>query len=156
MPPARSKNRVESIYISNSGPYLAAWWKWEFLRRNSVYRADYQRFVDSFGAWFKRNGYWHELEHRHANWSKAEEAYFRGKIEPALIKLCRKWQVFDLFPPDWSFKKAHATGKMGTRELYPPTASPAASISDYRLGRVSRGTRRTGRSPAQRDKNLLT
>jgi hypothetical protein len=77
----------------------AALYRWEFLRRNRQYRADYNEFMSRFGAWLERRGRWpHDRAVGYR--TKSEDEYFHTKIEPVLIELCRKWQVSDLFPPD--------------------------------------------------------
>jgi hypothetical protein len=66
------------------------------------YRSDYFAFMRSFGAWLKRKGHWWEFRAGRREWSHADRKYFHSKIEPVLGKLCRKWQVYDLFSPTWT------------------------------------------------------
>src|SRR4029077_16886098 len=97
---ASSKSRVHHIYVSRSEAYKAAVYRWEFLRRNPKYRADYIEFMGSFGAWVNRRGHWRDSQPDRGGWTNSDRKYFRTKIEPILKKLCRKWRVFDLFPPE--------------------------------------------------------
>jgi hypothetical protein len=70
------------------------------------YRSDYFAFMQSFGAWLKRKGHWWEVRAGRREWSQADKKYFHSKIEPVLGKLCRKWQVYDLFSPTWTESEA--------------------------------------------------
>ena len=105
---------------SNSPEIKAAIYRWEFLRRNLEYRADYNGFIGSFGDWLKCKGYWHSGAR--ANWTKSDQKFFHTEIEPVLKKLCQKWAVRDLFPPklgmeEWT--QAHEKGQDGRD--FPPT-----------------------------------
>ncbi len=113
--------RTEFIYTSHPVPKEVAWYKWEFLRRNPEYRADYEKFTKKFGSWFSRRGYWYDSDRREAKWTKSDEDYFYAKIAPAIAQLCHKWQISNLFPPDWRFSRKRETRTVGTRELAPPT-----------------------------------
>src|SRR5260370_33460912 len=95
-PPSRGPVLIASSYTAEQE---VAWYRWEFVRRNSKFCADYNEFVGSFGAWLKRKGPWGAWGTPGANWSKADKKYFRTRIEPVLDELWRKWQVFDLYPP---------------------------------------------------------
>jgi len=105
--------------------FEAARYRWEFLRRNPEYCADYNEFMHSFGARLKRKGRrWPPSEMDRANWTKSEQKYFRTKIEPALTQLCRKWQLSDLFPPEFGLEQwrqiDESDGK-GEGAPFPPT-----------------------------------
>lgn len=78
---------------------LLAWYKWEFLRRNTEYRNDYDNFVNQFGAWFQKHGHLYESTY----WSPDVWKQYGRVIAPRAQKLCEKWQVIDLLPPDWKF-----------------------------------------------------
>jgi hypothetical protein len=71
-----------------------AYYKWEFLRRNSEYRRDYAKFNRTFGVWIKKHG-------RHP-WmidkSDAATRYYFDRIYPEEYKLREKWGVY--FPKD--------------------------------------------------------
>src|SRR5262249_51146979 len=123
MTPAPSRSRLTyfSFGASDSPQTRAAIYRWEFLRRNLEYHADYDAFIDSFGDWLKRKGGWGDSETR-ANWTMSDQKYFHTEIEPVLNKLCQKWAVCDLFPPDLGLAEwthAHESGQDG-RE-FPPT-----------------------------------
>ena len=96
-----------------------SWYKWEFLRRNSEYRADYAKFLGSFGAWFRDRGFWYETEKRLGTWTKADEEYFYSRIAPVIGKLCQKWRIGNLFPPQWRFNKGTGLRKVAAnREMF--------------------------------------
>jgi hypothetical protein len=80
------------------------WYRWEFLRRNLEYQADYKKFIDKFGEWLHQKGYWFDRRRR-ALWTRADERYFHKKIFPTIGALCEKWQVHNLFSPTWSFDR---------------------------------------------------
>jgi len=106
---------------SDSPEIKAAIYRWEFLRRNLAYRADYNGFIGSFGDWLKCKGDWGDSETR-ANWTKSDQKYFHTEIEPALNKLCQKWAICDLFPPELGLEEwtqAYESGQ-NARE-FPPT-----------------------------------
>jgi hypothetical protein len=142
---ANPKNRTCSLFVSNHGPYMAAWYKWEFLRRNSEYRSDYGRFLNSFGVWFKRKGFWYDTSRR-AIWTSSDQSYYRAKIEPRIVRLCQKWQIFDLFPPESGLREARESNKISGRELHPPTGFPPESVRDYRFANGLSGQAFSGRT----------
>jgi len=121
MKPAPPRNTQLTLY-EDDGLYEAEWYKWEFLRRNPQYRADYDEFIGCFGTWLKSKGSWpHDATHR-ANWPKSDREYFRKKVKPVLTELCRKWQVSDLFPPDFGEKEMlRAEANDEPVPPYPPT-----------------------------------
>ncbi len=122
MKPAPLRSRLTHLFsgASDSPPTKSAIYRWEFLRRNLEYRADYNGFIGSFGDWLKCKGYWHS--EARANWTKSDQKYFHTEIEPVLNKLCQKWVVCDLFPPELGIKEwtqAHESGQDGRD--FPPT-----------------------------------
>jgi hypothetical protein len=119
--PSRPNFGIEFIYTEHPVPHQVAWYKWEFLRRNREYRADYKQFIDTFGSWFRRRGFWYEYDRRQEKWSKVDEDYFYENIAPAIARLCKRWEIGNLFPPEWRFHKKRGTRKIGSRELDPPT-----------------------------------
>jgi len=123
MKPAPSTRRVLTIDLSHGRMFEAALYRWEFLRRNPQYCADYKEFMHCFGAWLKRKGRrWPPSEMDRANWTKSEQRYFQAKVEPVLTRLCRKWQVSDLFPPEFGleeWRQADESEEEGA--LFPPT-----------------------------------
>lgn len=126
MKPAKTKYDIEFIYpdlhpVRNE----IAWYKWEFLRRNPEYRADYQTFVRTYGAWFKPRGYWFDYKRRSRKWSESDENYFYENIAPSILKLCQKWKIGNLFPPDWQFDEKTGIHRIPGREWGLPTDLPA-------------------------------
>jgi hypothetical protein len=113
--------RDEFIYTQHPVPHSVAWYKWEFLRRNPSYGRDYQKFKDKFGEWFTQRGYWYDYDRREDEWSEADEDYFYDEIAPEIARLCRKWQIGNLFPPSWRFNRKNGTRVIGSRKLGPPT-----------------------------------
>jgi hypothetical protein len=128
--------RPAKLYIgsSSSDRFWAARYRWEFLRRNPRYRADYQHFVNSFQKWFVRHGYWYD-EQRRRRWSKSTKLYFETKIEPSLSKLCRKWDVFDLFSSECGCDADFDETGPRDRPFTIPTDEAPASTRDYRSAR---------------------
>ena len=114
--------RNEFIYTQHPVPHWVAWYKWEFLRRNPTYRNDYRKFKDKFGEWFGQRGYWYDYDRREEEWTEADEDYFYAEIAPEIARLCRKWQIGNLFPPSWRFSRKNGSRMIGSRELGPPTA----------------------------------
>lgn len=113
--------RQEFIYTQDPLPHSVAWFKWEFLRRNPGYGRDYKKFKVKFGEWFRQRGYWYDYDRRQDEWSGVDEDYFYDEIAPEIARLCRKWQIGNLFPPSWQFSRKNGTRKVGSRELGPPT-----------------------------------
>ena len=107
MRPAPSRGFVATFFFTYGAQSKAALYRWEFLRRNPQYRADYNEFMHRFGAWLNGKGRrWppSEFDHREI-WTKSQQRYFRTKIEPVLTPLCLKWQISDLFPPDFGLEE---------------------------------------------------
>jgi hypothetical protein len=111
----------EFIYTRDPVPPQVDWYKWEFLRRNEEYKADYDKFLEQFGGWFENRGFWYDEGRRLKHWSKSDEDYFYDNIAPVIGEICGKWQVANLFPPSWRFPKNGQGKKIGSRELGPPT-----------------------------------
>jgi len=80
---------------------LIAWYKWEFLRRNSEYRKDYEAFIDEFGGWFEKHGYWYDQTVQ--PWGRRNLRFFATRIAPKAKTICERWQIRDPFSPDWKF-----------------------------------------------------
>jgi hypothetical protein len=132
MKPARPKYDLEFFYTSFPERDLVEWYQWEFLRRNSEYRADYRDFSERHTAWLTRKGYWYDLTKR-TKWTKAEERYFYLKIAPDIVRLCMKWHVVDLHPPQWRFSK-HRTGRFALEKSSKPATGSAPELNwDRRL-----------------------
>ncbi len=91
--------------------------------------------MQKFGPWFSRKGYWFDDDRREANWTKSDEEYFYAKIAPLIAKICRKWQIGNLFPPNWRFDKKHGMRKIGSREIGPPTGIAPELNWDFRFMR---------------------
>jgi hypothetical protein len=121
MKSSRPKYSLEFIYTGHPVPYQVAWYKWEFLRRNLEYQADYKEFIEKFRSWFSPRGFWYDTDRRQATWSKADEDHFYENIAPAIFHLCKKWEIGNLFPPEWRFHKKRGTRMIGSREVDPPT-----------------------------------
>jgi hypothetical protein len=133
-----------------------AWYKWEFLRRNREYRADYEQFIDKFGSWFRRRGFWYDHDRREEEWTKVDEDHFYDCIAPAIAHLCEKWDIGNLYPPKWRFDKKRGIRMIGSREISPPTAIAAELNWDFDVMRelVEMGFTGTADS-ARRYRNLV-
>jgi Family of unknown function (DUF6499) len=107
MKPAPSRGFVTTFYVTYGAQSKAALYRWEFLRRNPQYRADYNEFMRRFGAWLKGKGRrWPPSKFDlREYWTKSQQRYFRTKIEPVLTQLCLKWQISDLFSPDFGLEE---------------------------------------------------
>src|SRR5271170_6223473 len=99
---AHPKYDLEFWFSSFPERYLAEWYQWEFLRRNSEYRVDHEKFQADHRGWLRRNGYWYDDEKRR-KWTKAVTRSFEAKIVPDILRICEKWQIGDLYPPEWEF-----------------------------------------------------
>jgi hypothetical protein len=129
--PSRPNFGIEFIYTEHPVPHQVAWYKWEFLRRNHEYRADHKQFIDTFGSWFRRRGFWYDHDRREGQWTKADEDHFYDNIAPAIAQLCEKWKIGNLYPPKWKFNRKHARRKIGSREIGPPTGIAAELNWDF-------------------------
>jgi hypothetical protein len=129
--PSRPNFGIEFIYTQHPVPHQVAWYKWEFLRRNREYRADHKQFIDTFGSWFRRRGFWYDHDRREEQWTKADEDHFYDNIAPAIGRLCEKWKIGNLYPPKWQFDRKHARRKIGSREISPPTGIAAELNWDF-------------------------
>jgi hypothetical protein len=152
----RARFRTEFIYTSEPLPRQIAWYKWEFLRRNPLYASDYQKFMGSFGHWFKRRSFWYEEDRRLETWTESDEDYFYERIAPVILKICKKWKIGNLFPPEWRFNKRSGLRSVGGKEKAPPTAIAAELNWDlpYMHDLFDRGFTGTSDS-AQRYGNLV-
>src|ERR1700739_2915410 len=90
MKPSSSWTHVHQIFSTFPNRVNVWWYRWEFLRRNPEFRADYKELIDSFGPWLKckgpRIGPYTDQE----NWTKSDKEYFHAKIEPVVIELFQK------------------------------------------------------------------
>jgi len=126
MKPAPSRGFVSTSLLTFGAQYKAALYRWEFLRRNPQYRADYNEFMRRFGAWLKGKGRrWPPSEFDlREYWTKSQQRYFRTKIEPVLTPLCLKWQISDLFPPDFGleeYRQIDESDGQGEGAPFPPS-----------------------------------
>jgi hypothetical protein len=156
MKPSRSNPAIEFIYTTDPVPSEVSWYKWEFLRRSRKYQEDYKWFIHQFGPWFRRRGYWYDYDRRQANWSASDEKHFYAKIAPAIAQICRKYQIGNLFPPEWRFDKKRGTRKIGKREVGPPTGIAAELNWDFDVMRKLMELGFTGTADsARRYQNLV-
>jgi hypothetical protein len=123
MKPARPEYALEFFYTSFPQRDLVEWYKWEFLRRNPEYRADYKKFEQDHGAWLRRNGYWYDLSKR-PHWTRSDEKHFYTRIAPTIVRLCIKWHVGDLHPPQRRFPKDSTGRFVAERPSGPATGFP--------------------------------
>jgi hypothetical protein len=130
MKPAPPRNAQLTLY-EDDGLYEAEWYKWEFLRRNPQYRADYDEFMRCFGPWLKSKGSWPHAATDRANWPKSDREYFRKKVKSALTHLSQKWHVSDLFPPDFEEKERFLAVNDELVPSYPPTKLSRRSDRDF-------------------------
>lgn len=130
MKPAHPRYDLEFFYTSFPGRDQAEWYKWEFLRRNPQYRADYKKFEHTHGAWLRRKGYWYDLSKR-PQWTQNDEKYFYTKIAPTVVRLCIKWHVGDLHPPKWRFPRDPRGRFVEARPSGPATGIPPELNWDY-------------------------
>lgn len=122
MSPATGNVKIELIYPDlNAVRNDVAWYKWEFLRRNKIYRSDYNKFQRLFGAWFSRKGYWFDRGLR-KKWTASDERYFYDRIAPFMFKMCRKWKIGRLLDPRLKFDKRVGTHRLLGSEIEIPTA----------------------------------
>jgi hypothetical protein len=80
---------------------LVAWYKWQFLRRNVEYRKDYEKFIRQHGRWLRKHGYWYDETIK--PWGPKNLRFFATVIAPNAKHICVRWEIRDLFPPDWNF-----------------------------------------------------
>lgn len=114
---------VEFIYPRRPPELLEAWWfRWEFLRRNPDYRSDYSAFSKRFSFWFQDRCFWFEEATRIKTWTRNDENYFYKRIFPVIAKLCHKWQIGNLFSPDWKFNRKNGRRKFRRATMFLPTA----------------------------------
>src|SRR5258708_2483375 len=123
MKPASTTFDFNLFFVKAGKPTDIAWYKWEFLRRNSEFRADYSCFTEEFGAWLKAKGFWYDTDRRR-HWTVGDQRKFRTRILPSIVELCQRWRVDNLFPPRWQFSKATGLRKLGKRSIFLPTGTP--------------------------------
>ena len=116
-----------------------AWYKWEFLRRNSEYRKDYEGFIQEFGGWFGKHGYWYDQEI--APWGGDNLRYFAAVIAPKARVICEKWGIRDPFSPDWQFARSGLYSYKPSYEVFLPTdcsnesAGESWDLSDFLMSK---------------------
>jgi hypothetical protein len=98
---------------------LIAWYKWEFLRRNSEYRRDFERFIRKWGSWFDKHGYWYDQTVE--PWGRNNLQFFANKIAPDAKSICLRWAIRDPYSPDWEFTKSGAYYYKPGWEVFLPT-----------------------------------
>jgi hypothetical protein len=122
MKQSRPKYDLEFFYTSFPQRDLVRWYQWEFLRRNREYKQDYAKFKHHHEKWLNRKGYWYDLGKR-PKWSRADERFFYARIAPEIVRLCSKWHIGDLHPPQWRFPKHRSRPFSLKRSSGPPTGS---------------------------------
>jgi hypothetical protein len=154
MKPTPSRGFVATFFVTYGAQYKAALYRWEFLRRNPQYRADYNEFMRRFGAWLKGKGRrWPPSEFDlREYWTKSQQRYFRTKIEPVLTPLCLKWQISDLFSPDFGLEEDRQiddSDGQGEGAQFPPNRFSSSNEGDVlstgelkRMGFLSMGNTR--------------
>jgi hypothetical protein len=122
MKPRQTEFAIEFIH-ANPHPVRTEvnWYRWEFLRRNPKYCADYQKFIKRFGHWLEIKGYWYEETRRQKNWTKSDKKYFDAHILPVVGALCEKWKILNLLPPDWRFNRKTGMRKVAGGSVELPT-----------------------------------
>lgn len=154
--PLRSGLRHLLFGSSDSPAIKAAIFRWEFLRRNPDYRADYNGFIGSFGDWLKCKGDWADSETR-ANWTKSDQKYFHTEIEPVLTEIYQKWELCNLFPPELGLKEWTQALESGqeARDFPPTWVSTDRNWDAHSISELRRmGFYGTGRS-TRKYQNLL-
>jgi hypothetical protein len=72
--------------------------------------------MERFGEWFKKRGFWYQLQRRDAAYSRRDTLFYYNSIWPALKSICAKWCISDPFPPEWTFDKrgfySYAPGRL--------------------------------------------
>lgn len=64
-------------------------------------------------------------------WKPREQAYFHRRIAPELDRLCKKWELQELYPPHWRFRKSDGTRRTKTGVVSLPTYfTPTLLTSD--------------------------
>ena len=92
------------------------WYQWEFLRRNPDYKRDYDEFMARFGPWFRKRGFWYQLQRGDAKYTSRDLLSYFNNIWPPIKEICAKWCISDPFPPEWTFDArgyhAYAPGRV--------------------------------------------
>ena len=102
-------------------------YQWEFLRRNSEYRHDYEAFIEEFGDWLREKGFWY---HRGVSYQGEDREFFWNVVILRIRELCLKWQLYDLYPPDWQFDRLGRPQISYRPRAYLPTG-PAHRIAEH-------------------------
>lgn len=121
MEPPSSWDRPVEVYSGRTVQAYPSLYRWEFLRRNPQFRADYNKLMSLFGAWLKSRGPRIVPGTDRENWTTSDREYFHAKIEPAVIELCREWQISDVFPPEFSFVETLGALDSGDHRVIPRT-----------------------------------
>lgn len=111
----------------------------------------------SFGTWLKSKGHWQDSGAHRVQWSVFDKQHFRTRIQPQLVKLCRRWDIFDLFPPEYGQEEMLKDGA-GDWRSFPPTGPPPVGYRDYRCrtrNRLGDSEFLGAGSSAKQYKNLL-
>jgi Uncharacterized conserved protein (DUF2285) len=82
---------------------LVVHYRWEFLRRNEGYQADFDSFVDAHGDWFQKRGWWYDPD---VKYSGQDLYHIQANIRPAELGLKMRWDIESLIPYEWSFDKS--------------------------------------------------
>ena len=150
-----SQNRMpkKSPHLEAKESQIVAWYKWEFLRRNVEYRKDYEEFIQEFGGWFEKRGYWYDETKE--DWGPDNLQFFATVIAPKAKAICERWQTRDLFSPDWDFTLSGAYYYRPGWEVSLPTdcskeeAGQAVDLSKFYLSEEEfrKSLQRRGRAP---------
>jgi hypothetical protein len=131
------------------------WYRWEFLRRNPEYRADYSGFIKRFSTWLGERCYWFETHSRLAVWTTRDEEHFYRTIFPVIAELCHKWKIGNLFSPDWKFDPKTGRRKFRGETLGLPTAISSELNWDLKHIRMLLENGFTGTASGKRCSNHL-
>jgi hypothetical protein len=52
------------------------WYQWEFLRRNPDYKRDYDELMARFGPWFRKRGFWYQLQRGDAKYASRDLLFY--------------------------------------------------------------------------------
>jgi hypothetical protein len=135
MKPAPILKPDATFYSSHPDNQHVDLYRWEFIRRNEQYKADYEHFFERFGPWFKVKRCRLRYGGTRLKRTRSDEAYFREKIEPVLMELCKKWDVFNLCPPDWDVDVDLMRRRKDWPHGWVPTSSRGNPSRDFRYSR---------------------
>src|ERR1039458_7286231 len=63
------------------------WYQWEFLRRNPDYKRDYDEFMARFGPWFRKRGFWYQLQRGDAKYTSRDLLSYFNNIWPPIKEI---------------------------------------------------------------------